>query len=100
MQELMTSPSSPIIDFYPENFRIDLEGKRSDWEGIVLVPFIEEKRLLAAEGTITPDKLTKEERGRNVLGDILIFNHAGPIPFYCRPGGARTFSLSLRLLLL
>eukprot|EP00884_Botryococcus_braunii_P018829 jgi/Botrbrau1/562/Bobra.0010s0030.2 len=75
-KELMTSPSSPIVDFYPESFRIDLEGKRADWEGIVLVPFIDEARLLAAEATITPDKLSAEERRRNVLGDILIFTFA------------------------
>jgi 5'-3' exoribonuclease 1 len=73
----MTSPSSPIISFYPETFRIDLEGKRADWEGIVLVPFIDEERLLAAEKTITPEQLTKEERSRNVLGSILIFTFSG-----------------------
>lgn len=33
----MTSPTSPIVDFYPSTFRVDQEGKRNDWEGIVLV---------------------------------------------------------------
>jgi 5'-3' exonuclease len=79
-QDLMTSPSSPIIDFYPESFRIDLEGKRADWEGIVLVPFIDEARLLEAEASITPDMLSPEERSRNVLGDILIFTFSGAYP--------------------
>lgn len=36
-QELMKSPTSPIIDFYPTHFRVDQEGKRNEWEGVVLV---------------------------------------------------------------
>ena len=42
----MKDSRSPIIDFYPTDFRVDQEGKRNDWEGIVLVPFIDEARLL------------------------------------------------------
>ena len=30
---LMFEPDSPIIDFYPTNFRIDLNGKKWEWMG-------------------------------------------------------------------
>lgn len=46
----MKSPASPILDFYPTDFRVDQEGKRNEWEGIVLVPFIDEARLLKVRG--------------------------------------------------
>lgn len=46
---LMSDPRSPVLDFYPAKFDVDLEGKRQDWEGVVLIPFIEVPRLLAAE---------------------------------------------------
>lgn len=55
----MTDANSPIADFYPKEFRVDLEGKRNDWEGVVLVPFIEEARLLAAHQTVGPNKLSQ-----------------------------------------
>ena len=80
-QELMTSPASPILDFYPGAFSVDMEGKRAEWEGIVLIPFIDEACLLAAEGRIPRGALTPEERSRNAPGDILIYSHdpaAGP----------------------
>ena len=44
----MTNPSSLIIDFYPKEFELDLNGKKQDWEAVVKVPFIDEKRLVAA----------------------------------------------------
>ncbi|KAL4425618.1 hypothetical protein ABPG75_009634 [Micractinium tetrahymenae] len=75
-QQLMCSPSSPIADFYPTDFRVDLEGKRADWEGVVLIPFIDEERLLAAARSVPPAALSEEERQRNTLGDILVFSHA------------------------
>lgn len=69
LQKLMTSnPSeSPIHDFYPMNFETDLNGKRNDWEAVVLIPFIDEKRLLEAiRGQ--ENQLSKEEKARNSHG--------------------------------
>jgi hypothetical protein len=34
--------------------QVDMEGKRADWEGVVMVPFIDEQRLLAAVRCGTP----------------------------------------------
>ncbi|XP_076837756.1 5'-3' exoribonuclease 1 isoform X2 [Brachyhypopomus gauderio] len=63
-QHLMTSQSSDIIEYYPLDFKTDLNGKQHEWEAVVLIPFIDEKLLLAAMEPYT-DHLSKAEKGRN-----------------------------------
>ncbi|XP_046401414.1 5'-3' exoribonuclease 2 homolog isoform X2 [Ischnura elegans] len=69
---LMTDPHSPIIDFYPEDFKIDLNGKKFAWQGVALLPFVEEKRLHKA---LEPyyKLLTESEIKRNVRGDDRLY---------------------------
>ncbi len=38
----MTDEASPIFDYYPCSFETDLNGKKNDWEAVVLIPFIDE----------------------------------------------------------
>jgi 5'-3' exoribonuclease 2 len=45
---LMTDPESPIIDFYPTDVPVDPNGKAMPWLWVVLLPFIDEVRLLDA----------------------------------------------------
>ncbi len=68
-QYLMTNDSSPLIEFYPLEFVIDANGKKAPWEAVVVLPFIDEVRLIEAEGRFCPaSKLTAEEVKRNKAG--------------------------------
>ncbi|KAL4402054.1 5'-3' exoribonuclease 2 [Malassezia pachydermatis] len=70
-QWLMTDPESEIVDFYPSEFSIDMNGKKMAWQGVALLPFIDEKRLLTAlhkrYGQLTKDEVRRNSFGRNVL---------------------------------
>ncbi|KAG2430247.1 hypothetical protein HXX76_010345 [Chlamydomonas incerta] len=83
---LMMEPESPIIDFYPGSFDVDMEGKRADWEGVVLVPFVDEARLLKAVGSVRSTLLSAEEQARNKMGSIQIFQFSRGTaePTYCK----------------
>ena len=68
----MTDPESEIIDFYPERFNIDLNGKKHAWQGVAILPFIEEKRLLKAMKERYPN-LDEDGAELNKLGVNLLF---------------------------
>lgn len=70
--DLMTNPQSPIYDFYPRDFTLDMNGKKQDWEAVVQIPFIDEKRLLAAMAP-KDAQLSQIERARNDFGVSLSF---------------------------
>ncbi|XP_076021441.1 5'-3' exoribonuclease 2 isoform X3 [Genypterus blacodes] len=71
-RNLMTSSDSSIIDFYPDDFAIDLNGKKYAWQGVALLPFVDERRLRAALSEVYPD-LSSEEVKRNSLGSDVFF---------------------------
>lgn len=74
LRKLMTDEEYGITDFYPLDFPVDLNGKKFAWQGVVLLPFIDQARLLeaCAKGY---QLLTADESRRNARGyEQLIFS--------------------------
>ncbi|KAA8914561.1 exoribonuclease 2 [Sphaerosporella brunnea] len=102
-QMLMTDADSEIIDFYPENFPIDLNGKKFAWQGVALLPFIDEQRLLDAAQKIYP-KLTPEDSARNAMGhDTLLVSDGHPLyddiasRFYSKKQDSKKYKINMRV---
>lgn len=74
MIELMKQPFSPLIDFYPVDFGLDLNGKRFTWQAVVLLPFIDEPRLVRVLAPLIK-RITPFEKIRNRRGTELVFGH-------------------------
>lgn len=65
---------SPVKDFYPVDFKVDMNGKKNEWEAVVVVPFIDEQRLLvAAKGK--EHLLSPEEARRNGFGPDILYTY-------------------------
>lgn len=62
--------SSPLKDYYPKEFQIDQEGKGKDWEGTVLLPFIDFDRILKFWNALNA-RQSLENNTRNVAGKIV-----------------------------
>ncbi|XP_063418054.1 5'-3' exoribonuclease 1-like isoform X2 [Mytilus trossulus] len=73
-QPLMLNEDSPIIDFYPVNFQTDLNDKQQEWEAVVLIPFIEEVRLIRAMKDVE-NRLTDREKARNKHGPCILYEY-------------------------
>ena len=62
LAELMTHPD--LIQYYPQDFEIDRDGVQHDWQGVVLVPFVNMKRVkrrMRKKDAL----LTEKEQARN-----------------------------------
>lgn len=79
--DLMLNDDSTIIDFYPEDFEVDLNGKKMAWQGVALLPFIDMPRLLLAMEKKYPD-MTSEEAARNEVGNDVLIISDGHTEFY------------------
>lgn len=107
-QDLMTSTHSPIIEYYPVDFKTDLNGKQQEWEAVVLIPFIDEvhtlayncyqtnvthyellcvcvvcvkQRCLLAAMEPLNHKLTKEEKARNQHSECALYSYDPDVDF-------------------
>lgn len=66
---IMTSPTSPMLQFYPKDFSVDVNGKKNSWESIVKIPFLSEALLLETVNAIDhANELSEREKSRNSHG--------------------------------
>jgi len=70
-RRLMSDPASPLAEYYPIEFEVDINGKLHDWEAVVRLPFIDAD-VLSAQVTGVTDELTAEEQQRDVAGDAVL----------------------------
>lgn len=68
----LLSSESPISKYCPEDFEIDLSGKRKEWEGIVKLPIVDYSILEKEYFKLVKDVDNNDKR-RNVLGTSFIY---------------------------
>ncbi|KAL8719081.1 MAG: hypothetical protein Q9225_003859 [Loekoesia sp. 1 TL-2023] len=102
-RSLMSDEDSEILDFYPTEFPVDLNGKKFAWQGVALLPFIDEKRLLDAMAKKYP-LLSAEDAARNEMGrDVLIISDRHPLyeevamNFYSKRQGSPKYKLNPKI---
>lgn len=70
----MTEADSPIIDLYASDVPLDPNGKHLPWLWVLLLPFVEDRRIIDAFLSCEA-KMSEVEKARNVFGSSLLFIH-------------------------
>ena len=70
--KLMHHPE--LAPYYPLDFKVDLNGKQQDWQGIVKIPFVNEEILSRLVKEQIPN-LTKEEQMLNSIETSMLFQY-------------------------
>ena len=88
----LVEEKSPIKKYYPIKFEIDLEGKRNDWEGIAILPFIDVK-IIQSQYRKLIDDVSLQAKKRNIVGKSFIYRWEEDNDFYyykCYYGNFKT----------
>ena len=74
---VLVGAKSPVAEFYPTHFAIDMNNKKNPWEGVNLIPFIDIDRLTDAMDALHVDAgLSPEEQKRNAFQGPQLFQYA------------------------
>uniref|UniRef100_A0A0X3NPB6 Uncharacterized protein n=1 Tax=Schistocephalus solidus TaxID=70667 RepID=A0A0X3NPB6_SCHSO len=75
---LLSSHDTPVSEFFPSDFHTDLNGKIASWEAVVLIPFIDEERMLSALAPCTA-RLSASDAARNCHRGNCFFAARAPL---------------------
>jgi len=74
LSNLLTSETSPLKSYYPSEIKIDLGGKRQEWEGIVLLPQVDFENVVRNYKKEI-FKICPQEAKRNVIGKTIVYQY-------------------------
>jgi len=74
LSNLLTDESSPLKDFYPNDFEVDLAGKRKEWEGTVILPMVNFSNI-QREYFNYISRVNQIELKRNIKGKSFIYKY-------------------------
>ncbi|EAY17096.1 XRN 5'-3' exonuclease N-terminus family protein [Trichomonas vaginalis G3] len=73
---LMFSPS-PLAEYYPDKFEIDLNGRKYEYEGVTLIPFVDMEKIRTETSRVF-GALSPKEKKRNEFDELKIMNPGKP----------------------
>ena len=72
LQCVLTDDKYSFTKYCPENFKIDLEGKSREWQGIVILPIIDLQIIKNIYTTVLP-KVGRNNTNRNKYGKSTVY---------------------------
>lgn len=76
---LLIDEKSPLKKHCPDNFKIDLSGKRKEWEGIVILPMVD-FNLVRECYLNSLNQIDNKELKRNITGRSFVYEYIPGLP--------------------
>jgi len=70
--ECLTDKKSEIHKFCPDKLKIDLAGKRREWEGITILPMMDQRVVMRALRSRF-EEVSPEDKIRNIQGFAVLY---------------------------
>ena len=74
LDTLLTDKDSPLKPFCPDKIKIDLSGKRKEWEGVTIIPMIDVD-IVKEEYSKIVDRVDPKELNRNKFGKTFMYKY-------------------------
>ena len=74
LNNLLTDDKSPLKNYCPEKFEIDLSGKKYEYQGVVLLPMINPELIINSYISVA-NLIDQKETKRNVFQKTLIYTY-------------------------
>ena len=71
--DLLSDKKSPLKKYYPDDFKIDLSGKKNDYEGVVILPMVKSEDVKNALKKVIGKVESKADLKRNILGKTFVY---------------------------
>jgi 5'-3' exonuclease len=78
LNNLLLNDESPLKEFCPDKFEIDLSGKKHEYQGIVILPIID-PHIVIDTFTKEVNNINSFELKRNTFGKTFIYNYKSDI---------------------
>ena len=75
---LLLDKKSPLKKYCPEDFKIDLSGKRREWEGTVILPFMN-LELMRKCYFKKLGEVSRKDLARNIKGNSFMYTYIKPM---------------------
>jgi 5'-3' exoribonuclease 1 len=70
----LLNESSSLKEFYPDKFEVCLDHKKYEWEGVVILPIIDQEKLRKEYNKLYP-LINEKDKKRNISGSTFIYKY-------------------------
>lgn len=83
LKSLLLDKESPLRHYYPNHFKVDLSGKKNEYEGTVILPMVDYD-LVEKEYMKLYSQVDRKDKVRNIIGKSFLYTYTPSFSYVFR----------------